>query len=352
MKYIYIVAVSVLAFAACTEAQSQNGASSAQGGGPPAMPVEVALAVEDTVVEEISATGQIEAVQSIELRPEIEGRLVEIYVQEGAEVRGGTPLFKVDDAELRARVARLEAERDLASQALQRTRELIAEDASSEADLELAEANARSTQAQLELQQVRLDRTVVRAPCSGVAGERFVSLGDYVDTSTRLVTLQTVDPQRAAFDVPERYAPLLEKGQVVNFRVAAAPDRQFRGIVDFVNPIVKLPARTIRVKAVVANRDRALKPGMFIEARLVTSIIPDAVVIPEDAILPLQGADYVWVIVDEAATRREVELGVRTPGFVQIRSGVEAGEQVVVGGLELLREGAPVMAMPVERAAE
>ena len=352
MKYIYIVAVSVLAFAACTEAQSQNGASSAQGGGPPAMPVEVALAVEDTVVEEISATGQIEAVQSIELRPEIEGRLVEIYVQEGAEVRGGTPLFKVDDAELRARVARLEAERDLASQALQRTRELIAEDASSEADLELAEANARSTQAQLELQQVRLDRTVVRAPFSGVAGERFVSLGDYVDTSTRLVTLQTVDPQRAAFDVPERYAPLLEKGQVVNFRVAAAPDRQFRGIVDFVNPIVKLPARTIRVKAVVANRDRALKPGMFIEARLVTSIIPDAVVIPEDAILPLQGADYVWVIVDEAATRREVELGVRTPGFVQIRSGVEAGEQVVVGGLELLREGAPVMAMLVERAAE
>lgn len=352
MKHIYAIAVAVLALAACTEAQSQNGASGAQGGGPPAIPVEVMLAVEDTVIEEIFATGEIEAVQSIELRPEVEGRLVEIYVQEGAEVRSGAPLFKVDDAELKAQVARLEAERDLASQALERTRELIAENASSEADLEQAEANARSTQAQLDLQQVRLDRTVVRAPFSGVVGERFVSLGDYVTTSTRLVTLQTVDPQRAAFDVPERYAPLLEQGQEVNFKVAAASGRQFRGIVDFVNPVVKLPARTIRVKAAIANRDRALKPGMFIEARLATSIIPDAVVIPEDAVLPLQGADYVWVIADDVATRREVELGVRTPGFVQIRSGVEAGEQVVVGGLEMLREGAPVMPMPVQRTVE
>ena len=90
---------------------------------------------------------------------------------------------------------------------------------------------------------------------------------------------------------------------------------------------------------------------MFIEARLTTRVIPDAVVIPEDAILPLQGADFVWVIVDGAATRRQVELGVRTPGMVQIRSGVEAGEQVVVGGLERLMEGAPVMATVVERTS-
>ncbi len=315
------------------------------------MPVEVAIAQEDTVIEEIFATGAIEAVQSIELRPAVEGRLVEIYVREGSEVTRGTPLFKVDDAELLAQVARLEADRDLARQALERTRQLMDEKASSEADLEQAEANARSTQAQLELQQVRLDRTVVRAPFTGVVGERLASLGDYVNTSTRLVTLQTVDPQRAAFDIPERYSGRLRVGQEVSFRVAAVADKEFAGVVDFVNPVVQLPARTIRVKAVVRNRDRTLKSGMFIEARLATGVIPDAVIVPEDAVLPLQGADFVWAIVDGVATRRQVKLGVRMPGLVQIRSGVEAGEQVVVGGLERLSEGAPVTATLVERGS-
>ena len=172
-----------------------------------------------------------------------------------------------------------------------------------------------------------------------------------MNTSTRLVTLQTVDPQRAAFDIPERYSGQLRVGQEVSFRVAAVADKEFAGVVDFVNPVVQLPARTIRVKAVVRNRNRTLKSGMFIEARLVTGVIPDAVIVPEDAILPLQGADFVWAIVDGAATRRQVKLGVRMPGLVQIRSGVEAGEHVVVGGLERLSEGAPVTATLVERGS-
>jgi membrane fusion protein (multidrug efflux system) len=313
------------------------------------MPVEVAVSRQDTVVDAILATGQIEAIQSIELRPEVDGRLVDILVREGAEVRKGTPLFKVDDAELKAQVTRLEAERDLARLALERTRELLAQNASSEADLELAEANARSSDAQLELVQVRLDRTVVRAPFSGVVGQRFVSLGDYVNTSTRLVTLQTVDPQRAAFQVPERYARRLGVGQEVTFRVAALPDVEFGGAVDFVDPSVQLPGRTITVKAQIPNPRRELKAGMFIEARLATDVRPDAVIVPEDAILPLRGAAFVWVVSDGTASRRQVELGVRMPGYVEIKSGVDVGEHVVVGGLERLAEGTPVMATVIER---
>jgi len=313
------------------------------------MPVEVAVARRDTVVDEIRATGEIEALQSIELRPEVDGRLVEILVREGAEVEAGTPLLKVDDAELKAQVARLEAERDLARQALRRTRELLAQNASSEADLELAEANARSSEAQLDLTQLRLDRTVVRAPFSGLVGERFVSLGDYVTNSTRLLTLQTVDPQRAVFQVPERYARRLSVGQEVTFAVAAVPGVDFRGRVDFVDPVVQLPSRTITVKAEVPNRRRELKAGMFIEARLATDNRPDAVVVPEDALLTLQHTTFVWVLSEGAATRRQVELGVRMPGFIEITSGVNVGDQVVVGGLERLSEGAPVMATVVER---
>ena len=183
--------------------------------------MEVAVARTDTVVDAITATGQIEPLQSIELRPEVDGRLVEIMVREGSEVSQGAPLFKVDDQELKAEVARAQADRDLAQQALTRTRGLLADKAAAPADVERAEAQMRSTQASLDLLQLRLDRTVVRAPFAGVAGQRLASLGDYVNNSTRLITLQTVNPQRAAFQVPERYADQLKVGQKVLFRVAA-----------------------------------------------------------------------------------------------------------------------------------
>lgn len=339
-----IIAASLCAmmWTACGDAEAEGGAGF--GGGMPPMPVDVATAARDTAIDEITATGEIEAIQSIELRPEVDGRIVEIYVREGVEVSRGRALFKVDDAELTAQVARLEAERDLAAQALARTRELLAEDAASQAELEEAEARARSSQADLDLAQVRLDRTVVRAPFAGIVGERLVSLGDYVTSATRLVTLQTVNPQRAAFEVPERYAERLAVGQQVNFEVAAVRGRTFTGEVDFVDPRVRLPARTIVVKAVVPNRDRTLQAGMFIEARLATEVRPDAVMVPEDAILPLETGFFVWVVTPEGpVTRRQVEIGIRTPGKVEISSGVEVGEQVVIGGLERLFEGAPVM---------
>lgn len=347
-----------LAAVACSGGDAAEGGAQAGGGapgGPPGgaprgLPVDVVAARLDTVVESISATGEIEAVQSIQLRPEVPGRLVGILAREGTEVRAGTPLFKIDDAELKSQVARLEAERDLAKQALARTRELLSRDASSEADLEQAEANYRSAEAQLQLQQTRLDRTVVRAPFSGVVGQRLVSVGDYVTSSDALTTLQTVDPQRASFQVPERFAQRLALEQRITFQVASMPERVFEGVVDFVDPRVQLPGRTITVKARVSNSDRSLKPGMFIEARLATDVRSDAVVVPEDAILALQGADYVWTVTDEGTARRvEVELGVRTPGWVEIVSGVEPGRQVVVGGIERLGPDTPLTPNVVER---
>jgi membrane fusion protein (multidrug efflux system) len=353
VRFTTIAVAAIAALTACNQADSAGtpGAGGPAGGRPPA-PVEVAVAQMDTVVESINATGQIEAVQAIELRPDVEGRITGILVDEGRIVSKGTPLFKIDDAELRSQVARAEADRDLARQALARTEQLVAQDASTRQELERAEATSRSTQASLDLLNLRLERSTVRAPFSGVVGSRLVSLGDYVNSGTRLITLQTYDPQRAVFQVPERYAEELALNQRVGFRVAALPGKEFTGIVDFVDPVVQLPARTITVKARVSNPRRSLQSGMFIEARLATAVRPNAVVIPEDAVLSLQGIQVVWVVADGTAQRREVTLGVRTPGFVEIRDGVTAGEQVVVGGAERLGPGAPVTATVVERGRQ
>lgn len=348
---IRLGALAALA-AACGGSGEAPPAGAAGGGGrgqSGPVPVEVVLVRSDTVVDAITATGQIEPLQSIELRPEVDGRLVQIMVREGALVSQGTPLFKVDDGELKAQVDRAQADRDLAQQALTRTRALLADKAAAPADVERAEAQMRSTQAGLDLLQLRLDRTVVRAPFTGVAGQRLASLGDYVNNSTRLITLQTVHPQRAAFQVPERYADRLKMGQRVLFRVAALAGRDFTGTVDFVDPRVQLPSRTITVKAVVPNPRRELAAGMFIEARLETATRPSALVIPEDAVSPVAGAMYVWVVEGDKAQRREVELGVRTPGYVEIQKGLSLGEQVVVGGTDRLQPGSTVRLTVVDR---
>ena len=333
--------------AACKKANSAAGGG--PGGGGFAMPVEVAAAIRDTVVDAIAATGQIEAVQSVELRPEVDGRIVEILVREGQQVDAGTGLFKVDDAELKAQVARAEADRDVAQRNLERTKQLIVQNASSQADLERADAGYRSAQASYDLLKTRLDRTIVRAPFGGVVGRRLVSIGTYVNPQTPLITLQSVNPQHAAFNVPERYADRLRRGQLVSFHVAAIPGKNFSGEVVFVDPVVELPGRTILIKARVPNSEHELQAGMFIEARLATNIRPNAVVVPEDALLPMQGATFVWVVKDGKATQRQVTVGVRTAGWAEVQSGVEAGDQVVVGGLERLFPNAPVMARVVER---
>ena len=329
--------------------EAAGGAEGSAAGGPPAMPpmpVDVDSARRQSVVDAVRATGRIEAQQAIELRPDEQGRITELLFREGQYVEAGTPLVKVDDAMLKAQTERAKADRDLATQQLERVRRLRAQNAAAPADLERAEAASRSAEAGLALLELQLERTTVRAPFGGAIGQRFVSVGDYVTPQTRLLTLQTVDPQRAVIEVPERYAVKLRRGQVVEFTVAAQENRTFRGRVDFIDPVVQGESRSIMVKASAPNPGRLLKPGMFIEARLATDTRANAIVVPEDAIQPLRSANVVWAVVDGKASRRVVTLGVRSAGVVEILNGVQAGETVVVGGLERMGEGMPVAPRP------
>jgi membrane fusion protein (multidrug efflux system) len=326
--------------------ESSAGAASGASGSMPPMPVDVDTARRDTVVDAVRASGRIEAVQAVDLRPDEQGRITELLFREGQGVAEGTPLVRIDDAMLRAQAERAAADRDLARQQLERVRRLRAENASSPADLERAEAAARSAEASLALLQLQVERTTVRAPFAGVVGQRFVSAGDYVTTATRLLTLQTMDPQRAVIEVPERYAGQLRRGQAVEFTVAAHPGRVFRAEVEFIDPVVQPGSRTIVVKARAPNAEQLLKPGMFVEARLATARRAGAIVVPEDAVQPLRAANVVWTVVEGKASRRVVQLGARSEGVVEVVSGVDAGELVVVGGLERMAEGMAVAAQP------
>ncbi len=331
------------------EAAQEGAPGAAAGGGPPQMPpmpVDVDTARRQSVVDAVRATGRIEAHQAIELRPDESGRVTDLLFREGQSVAEGTPLIKIDDAMLKAQAERAKADVDLSNQQLERVRRLRAQNAASPADLERAEAAARSAQAGLALLELQISRTTVKAPFSGAIGQRFVSVGDYVTPSTRLLTLQTVNPQRAVIEVPERYAVKLRRGQTIEFAVAAQEGVTHRARVDFIDPVVQNENRTILVKASAPNPSGLLKPGMFIEARLATATRANAIVVPEDAVQPLRSANVVWAVVDGKANRRVVTLGVRSAGVVEIVSGVQPGEVVVVGGLERMGEGAPVAPRP------
>lgn len=317
----------------------------------PPMPVDVATAEEHNVVDAVRATGRVEAIQAVELRPDEGGRITRLMFTEGQRVQAGAPLIAIDDALLRAQAARAAAERDLARQQLARVQKLRAENAASPADLERAEANARAAQAALDVLELQVSRTTVRAPFTGVIGQRFVSTGDYVTTATPLLTLQTTDPQRVVIEVPERYAMQLKAGQNVEFTVAAQADKVFSARVDFIDAVVQDESRTIVVKGRAPNPGGVLKPGMFIEARLATQTRGNAVVVPEDAIQPLRTANVVWAVVDGKASRRTVQLGARSQGVVEVLDGLKAGEQVVVGGLERMGEGMGVAPRPRGAAA-
>ena len=352
-----LVVVFLLMRGRGSEAAQEGGPAAAEGGGgaggPPAMPpmpVDVDVARRQSVVDAVRATGRIEAVNAIELRPDEQGRVTALLFREGQSVAAGTPLVKIDDAMLKAQTERAKADRDLSTQQLDRVRRLRAQNAATPADLERAEAASRSAEAGLALLELQLERTTVRAPFAGSIGQRFVSVGDYVTTGSRLLTLQTVDPQRAVIEVPERYAVKLRPGQIVEFTVAAQEGRTFRARVDFIDPVVQTESRTILVKASAPNASRLLKPGMFVEARLATDTRANAIVVPEDAIQPMRSANVVWAVVDGKAARRVVTLGVRSAGMVEILNGVQAGETVVVGGLERMGEGMPVAPRPKGQA--
>ena len=346
---VALTLVVVVSGCSTPEANGQGGAGAGAQQMPP-MPVDVDTARVRTVVDAVRATGRIEAVHAVELRPDEQGRVTSILFQEGQSVAKGTPLVQIDDAMLKAQATRAEADRDLARQQLERIRKLREGNASSSADLERAQAAARSAEAALAVLQLQIERTTVRAPFAGVIGQRFVSPGDYVTNATRLLTLQTVDPHRAVIEVPERHAVRLRRGQTLEFSVAAQPGRVFRAQVEFIDPVVQTDNRTIVVKARAPNREGLLLPGMFIEARLATSQRAGAVVVAEDAVQPLRTANVVWAVVGGKATRRVVQLGSRSQGVVEIVSGVKAGELVVVGGLERMGEGMVVNPQARSRA--
>jgi len=325
-----------------------NTASSAAAKGGAQQPAVATVAVEATKVvtapmpRAITAVGSLRSDESVTLRPESAGRISAITFQEGQRVAKGAPLVRLDPAIPDAEFAQAKANLTLAKAKFDRAVDLANRNYISGQAKDEAENTFKVAQATMQLAEAKLAKTDIRAPFSGIIGLRSVSVGDYVKEGADLVNLESIDPLKVDFRVPETYLRQVQPGQLLTITLDAMPGSQFDGKVVAVNPLVDAAGRAIVIRAQVRNQDTVLRPGMFARVRLITKEQADAMIVPEQALVPQGTEQYVFKILDNKAARVKVDTGQRRDGKVEVVAGLVPGDLIVTAGQLKIRDGSPV----------
>jgi membrane fusion protein (multidrug efflux system) len=239
-------------------------------------------------------------------------------------------------------VEQARAEFDLAKSNLQRTEDLASKNFVSSSAQDQAASSLQVAEAKLKLAQARLAKMRIVAPFDGVVGIRTVSIGDYVKDGADLVNVEDIRTLKADFRLPERYFVQLKAGLPVEVSADALPGSRYVGSIDAINPRVDASGRSLEVRARLDNTDGRLRPGMFARVRVLLGDRPNALMVPEEAVVPLGDDFFVYTVADGKAKRARVKLGVRREAQVELLEGVSAGEQVVTAGIRVQRDGQPV----------
>lgn len=309
----------------------------------PASPVrvEVAAVQEIPFARGLSAVGSLRSDESVVLRPEVAGRIQTIEFKEGQPVTRGQTLIRLDDSVPRAELAQARANLTLAQSHYRRAVELQGKGFVSQQARDESASTLKVQEAAVALAQARLDKMTISAPFGGIVGLRSVSVGDYVNQGQDLAPLEAIDPLKVDFRVPEMYLSKVGVGQQLTLRLDALPGQDRQGLVYAVSPLVDAGGRSILLRATVANKDAVLRPGMFARVQLLFNQ-DKALVAPEAALSPSGETQYVYRIKDGRAERREVTIGERREGRVEILTGVAAGDKLVVAGMQRVTDGATV----------
>jgi membrane fusion protein (multidrug efflux system) len=329
-----------------------DGAAKATPGGPPPTPVEVIVVKPATVQEDLQAVGSLRSNESVILRPEVAGRIATIGFRDGQVVKKGQLLIGLDASLNEAEVAQYKAEYDLALSNLKRSEDLARQKFISSSAQETAASNAQVAEARLKLAQARLSKMRLIAPFDGIVGIRGVSLGDYVKDGTDLVNIEDVRNLKVDFRLPERSLTQIRVGQGIDVVADALPNERWPGTIEAVNPRIDASGRSLELRARLDNSGGKLRPGMFARVRVIIGERANALLVPEEAIVPQGEEFFVYKVVEGAAKRVPVKLGVRRDARVEILQGIEPGDRVVTAGMRLSRDGQPVRVLSADEAAK
>lgn len=293
--------------------------------------------------DDLRATGTLQSNDAVMLRPEVAGRITRINFSDGQRVSKGQLLLAFDSAVARAEVQQVEAELRIARANLQRNTELAQQRFIAERVREESAATVQVLEAKLALVQARLDKLEIRAPFAGIMGIANVSVGDYVKDGVDIAHLQDISQVKVDFRIPERFIGQVKKGQGLELSVDAYPKETFKARVDAIDPQVESSGRSVLLRGRIANPDSRLKPGMFARVRLVLAERGEALMVPEEALVPGGQEMAVWKVVEGKAQRTPVKTGLRREAQVEVLEGLQAGDIVVTAGqVRLSRDGMPV----------
>ncbi len=318
-------------------------------GGPPGAGLPITVITQrvepSAIVDRFTALGTARSNESIDVTARLSSIVTAIKFREGQRVRTGDVLVTLDTRQESASLSLAEAQLKQAENQYQRSRALAATLAVSAADVDQLEANLLVAKAQLRGAQARLDALSVKAPFAGTVGLRKVSLGDLVGPGTVITTLDDTSVVKLEFGIPETFITGVRQGMTVTADSSVYTDRRFAGTVTSIDSRVDPVTRAVMVIATVPNSDDLLKPGMFLTVALEKKR-DGVLMVPEEALVPREGRQYVFVVEDGKAQEREILLGGRTPGFAEVRSGLAAGAIVITEGTQRVRAGAAVSVAP------
>ena len=301
-----------------------------------AVAVEVASVEARPLQDDVSTVGSVRSLQSVMVRPEVSGRIARLGFADGQPVRKGQLLVQLDDTLQQAQLMQAQAQASIARTNLQRNRELLAEQFVSQSAVDQTAAALEVAQAQVALARAQVSRMRIVSPFDGIAGIATVNVGDYVKDGGDIVGIEDVSAMFVDFRLPESALGKLRTGQDVAVTLDGMPGRSFTGKVEAVDAQLDAGGRSLLVRARLDNREGRLRSGMFARARLVFAVRDKATVVPEEALVPLGGTQYLVKVIDgpngKVTQRLEARLGLRIPGKVEILEGVAAGDLVVTAG--------------------
>jgi len=319
--------------AAGNSTSNTNGPNSGKPVTVEAAKVELARLSDDT-----QAVGSLRSRRGVVLRPEVSGRITQLNFTDGQRVRKGQVLVQFDDQLPLAQVQQSQAELSIARANQKRNQELVAQNFISQRSLDESAANLQVAEAKLSLAKATAARLKIVAPFDGIAGIRQVNVGDYLKDGSDIVNIEDIEAIYVDFRLPERFQNKIKRGQTAVLDIDALPGRKYNAQIQAIDPLIDANGRSIGVRGCIDNRQLQLRPGMFARVNTVFGVRENARVVPEEAIVPQGGRQFVIKLLEgpneqtRTTKRVEVKVGLRSPGKVEILEGLEAGDTVVAAG--------------------
>lgn len=306
-----------------------------------AIPVECYIARDTSVNYQVETVGSVHAREHVDIVSEISRKIVSILMKEGASVKAGQLLFKLDGADIEARINRLAIELQYAEANEARDKVLLAGGGMSQESFDEVTNKRRTLQAEIDVLKVDLAKTGIKAPFAGKIGMRSVSEGALVTPGMVLANLQDVSRMKIDFSIPERYSRNLAIGSQITYRTDYFPEER-TATVEALEPAVDQQTRTLLVRADADNKDGSLVPGTSAKISLNLLESTPCIFIPTSALIPSIKGYTVFVRHNGAASSVTVKTGVRNRDYIQVLEGLKSGDSLVTTNLLKIKNGTPV----------